>query len=66
MLITNLNTAFKSLVDDASWMDEDTKTLAREKADAIVSKIGYPDWIKNKTALEKYYEGVILAERLEE
>ena len=50
--------AFKSLVDDASWMDEDTKILAREKAESMVSKIGYPDWMKDSTALEKYYEGV--------
>ena len=58
-MISNLKTAFKSLVDDASWMDSATKKIAREKADAIREFIGYPDWIKNKTALEAYYKGVL-------
>jgi predicted metalloendopeptidase len=57
-LISNLKTAFKSLVDDASWMDSATKKIAREKADAIREFIAYPDWSQNKTALEEYYKGL--------
>lgn len=57
-MIANLKTAFKTLVDDAAWMDDATKTIARSKADAMSEFVGYPDWIKNRTALEAYYNGV--------
>lgn len=57
-MIANLKTAFKTLVDDATWMDSATKAIAREKADYMSEFVGYPDWIMNKTALEAYYNGV--------
>lgn len=57
-MIANLKTAFKTLVDDATWMDADTKAIAREKADYMSEFVGYPDWIKDKAALEAYYDGV--------
>ncbi len=58
MLIANLKTAFKTLVDDAAWMDDTTKAIAKEKVDFISEFVGYPDWIKDKAALEAYYKGV--------
>ncbi len=58
MLISNLKTAFKTLVDELSWMDGPTKAIAREKADSMVENIAYPDWIMDKTELESYYGGV--------
>lgn len=57
-MIANLKTAFKTLVDDADWMDSDTKAIAREKADYMSEFVGYPDWIKDKAQLEAYYDGV--------
>ena len=41
-MIANLKTAFKPLVDEASWMDSATKATAREKADAIREFVAYP------------------------
>ncbi len=58
MMIEDLKKAFKALVDDATWMDDITKTLARQKVDYMKEFIGYPDWIKDKEKLEAYYEGV--------
>ncbi|KAI9560850.1 hypothetical protein GHT06_011803 [Daphnia sinensis] len=58
LMIANLKTAFKTLVDDATWMDEGTKAIAREKADYMSEFVGYPDWIKDKAALEAYYDGL--------
>ena len=58
-MIANLKKAFKSLVDDATWMDSDTKSKAKDKVDAMTEFIGYPQWIKNKTAVEDYYNGVM-------
>lgn len=58
VMIENLREAFKSLVDEATWMDADTKVIAKDKADFMVENIGFPDWINNRTALENYYSGV--------
>ena len=58
-MIANLKQAFKCLVYESDWMDCVTKSIAYEKVDAMVEFIAYPDWIKNKTALEDYYDGVL-------
>ena len=57
-MIANLKKAFKSLVDDATWMDSDTKSIAKDKVDAMIEFVGYPPWINNKKSLEDYYNGV--------
>jgi len=57
-MIQNIQTAFSSLVDESDWMDDETKILAREKAAAMKQFLAYPDWVRNKTALEMAYDGV--------
>ncbi|EFO14278.2 hypothetical protein LOAG_14244 [Loa loa] len=57
-MIANLQEAFKELVDENDWMDEETKKVAVEKAESMRNNIGYPDFISNSTALDKYYEKV--------
>jgi len=41
-------------------MDEATRATALDKADAIVHKIGYPDFILSPALLDQYYEQVWL------
>lgn len=50
--------AFYQLVDELHWMDGRTKRETLEKAKRMVSLIGFPEWILNKTALEAHYYGV--------
>lgn len=50
---------FKTLIEEADWMDSTTKQLALEKAAAMSVLVAYPDWVKNKTALEQFYDGVL-------
>lgn len=57
-MIRNLKIAFSSLVEEAHWMDQETKIKALEKARSINDFIGYPDWIANKTSLDQAYRGV--------
>lgn len=59
LMIDSLKTSFKTLVDEATWMDTATKNIAREKVDFMREFVAYPDWIKSKTELEAYYNGVI-------
>ncbi|KAA0203827.1 hypothetical protein HAZT_HAZT010641 [Hyalella azteca] len=54
-LVEDLRTAFKDLLTVNEWMDDETKPLALEKADAINKFIGYPDWYEEPNGLEDYY-----------
>lgn len=55
-MVEDIRSAFKDLLDINDWMDEATKPLAVEKADAISKFIAYPDWYGNTTALEHFYD----------
>ena len=57
-MISYLKSAFETLITEADWMDGVTKSIAREKIEAMVELVGYPEWIKNKEKLEAYYDGV--------
>lgn len=56
-LIKNVRTSFMSMLQAADWMDDDSKTKAIDKAQAIYENIGYPDYVvsDNTTQLEKMY-----------
>ncbi|OWF36277.1 neprilysin-like [Mizuhopecten yessoensis] len=57
-MIHDIRIAFNELLHDVVWMDEYTRKVAEEKADAIVEKIGYPSYILNDTALDDDYRNV--------
>jgi membrane metallo-endopeptidase-like protein 1 len=57
-MIDNIRSAFAELLEEAPWMDQETRVVAQEKADAIKEKIGYPEYIMNDTALNADYEGI--------
>uniref|UniRef100_A0A0K0E662 Neprilysin n=1 Tax=Strongyloides stercoralis TaxID=6248 RepID=A0A0K0E662_STRER len=57
-MIENLQKSFIDLVKKNEWVAEDTKKIAIEKANAMIKSIGYPDFILDKTKLDKYYEGL--------
>lgn len=54
-MVEDLRVSFEGLLEVNEWMDNATKPLAVEKAEAIAKFIGYPDWYGNTTALETYY-----------
>ncbi|CAH1775260.1 unnamed protein product [Owenia fusiformis] len=54
-MIGNIREAFNELLEEVDWMDTETREVAREKANAISEKIGYPNYIMNSTALDKDY-----------
>ncbi|XP_064642722.1 membrane metallo-endopeptidase-like 1 isoform X4 [Lineus longissimus] len=55
-MIHNIRKAFNDFLTVNTWMDNVTKRAAKEKADAISEKIGYPEFILNNTALDEKYE----------
>lgn len=65
-MIHNIRGAFNELLADIEWMDDETRAVAKEKADAMNERIGYPEILTNRTELEKEYVNVsILNEMLQ-
>lgn len=57
-MIGDIRVAVNELLDEVEWMDEETKIVAQEKANAMAVKIGYPGYILNNTALDEEYTNV--------
>ncbi|XP_077864462.1 endothelin-converting enzyme 1-like [Saccoglossus kowalevskii] len=57
-IIDYIQDALLQMIDDASWMDELTKNTAKQKILLMHRNIGFPDWIKNDTELNEYYESL--------
>lgn len=57
-MIHNIRAAFNELLADIHWMDDETRAVAKEKADAMNERIGYPEILTNDEELEKEYSNV--------
>ncbi|KAJ8956318.1 hypothetical protein NQ318_015056 [Aromia moschata] len=57
-MINNVRDAFKRNFQNLNWMDDDTRKLALEKADAISDMIGYPEFIREPSQLDKRFESL--------
>ncbi|XP_043975219.1 neprilysin-like isoform X2 [Gambusia affinis] len=55
-MIKDIREVFISNLDNLSWMDEETKKAAEEKAQAIRERIGYSDDIMNDEYLNDEYK----------
>ena len=62
-LVDNLITALGQRIDNASWMDKQTKKNAKEKLSTVLVKIGYPDKWRDYSGLEikndSYYANIV-------
>ncbi|KAL7027734.1 hypothetical protein ACKWTF_005562 [Chironomus riparius] len=54
-MIHTIREAFNELLADIHWMDDETRAVAKEKADAMNERIGYPEILTNRTELKKEY-----------
>lgn len=45
-------------IDASTWLDDESKTLAKEKLNSMKIFVGFPDWYKNKKSVTKFYKGV--------
>ncbi|KAI5709965.1 hypothetical protein M8J76_016122 [Diaphorina citri] len=54
-MIKSLREAFNELLDENHWMDNDTRSVAKEKANAMMERIGYPETLTNPVELTKEY-----------
>ncbi|XP_042900690.1 neprilysin-1 isoform X2 [Parasteatoda tepidariorum] len=63
-MILNIREAFNELLEENAWMDKDTREVAREKANAMNERIGYPDLLTKPIELSKEYEGLTIHDDL--
>ncbi|KAK9717796.1 Peptidase family M13 [Popillia japonica] len=54
-MIHTIREAFNELLTENHWMDDETRAVAKEKADAMNERIGYPQLITNNSELIKEY-----------
>lgn len=54
-MIHTIREAFNELLADNHWMDDETRAVAKEKADAMNERIGYPELITNSEELVNEY-----------
>lgn len=57
-MIHTIREAFNELLADIHWMDDDTRSVAKEKANAMNERIGYPEILTKPEELEKEYVNV--------
>uniref|UniRef100_A0AAQ5ZAG7 endothelin-converting enzyme 1 n=1 Tax=Amphiprion ocellaris TaxID=80972 RepID=A0AAQ5ZAG7_AMPOC len=57
-MINEIRSAFKEALDRLSWMDDQTRQAAKDKADAIYDMIGFPEFILDPKELDDVYDGV--------
>uniref|UniRef100_A0AC35UEE8 Peptidase_M13 domain-containing protein n=1 Tax=Rhabditophanes sp. KR3021 TaxID=114890 RepID=A0AC35UEE8_9BILA len=56
IMVESVKEGLQDLMIESTWMDLDTKAAAMKKALFMDTFVGYPDWVKNKTAQAIYYE----------
>ena len=58
-MIRNLRQAFSDLLEENEWMDDETRAVARDKANAMNEKIGYPEMLLDRRKLDAEYQQVV-------
>uniref|UniRef100_A0A914CI21 Uncharacterized protein n=1 Tax=Acrobeloides nanus TaxID=290746 RepID=A0A914CI21_9BILA len=58
-MIEDLRDAFRNMVLENDWMEEQTQQYALEKANNMASLIGFPDFLYNDTGLDDYYRKLV-------
>lgn len=57
-MIEEVKSAFIDTLPQNQWMDNLTRERAREKAEAVVDRVGHPEWIEDPDLLDNYYKAV--------
>lgn len=54
-MIQSIREAFNELLNENHWMDDQTRIVAKAKADAMKERIGYPELLTDPDELEREY-----------
>ncbi|XP_051175093.1 membrane metallo-endopeptidase-like 1 isoform X2 [Leptopilina boulardi] len=47
-------------IEQADWLNDETKKDELEKMESMKINVGFPDWLKNETALTEMYQGLVI------
>jgi predicted metalloendopeptidase len=59
-MLSQLQRAFKGMIEESKWTDRVTQQVTSKKVDAIKAEIGYPEIFETPEELEKLYEHVCM------
>ncbi|XP_070151013.1 neprilysin-1 [Polyergus mexicanus] len=54
-MIRTIREAFNELLSENHWMDDETRMVAKKKADSMNERIGYPEFLKDPVELSMEY-----------
>lgn len=54
-MVTNIRIEFEDLLNQLTWMNDETKMAALDKARQLVAHIGYPNELTDNAKLEEYH-----------
>ncbi|XP_045477343.1 neprilysin-1-like [Harmonia axyridis] len=57
-MVDNIKSEYIKLIKKSHWLNEQTRYLAIEKIKYMKEYIGYPNWAKNSTKINEFYEKV--------
>ena len=60
-MIHGIRESFNELLMENHWMDDPTRQVAKDKADSMNERIGYPDYLENATELAAEYGNISLS-----
>ena len=60
-MIHGIRESFNELLMENHWMDDATRRVAKDKADSMNERIGYPDYLENATELAMEYGNISLS-----
>ncbi|XP_071635774.1 neprilysin-1 isoform X7 [Temnothorax longispinosus] len=61
-MIRTIREAFNELLVENHWMDDETRAVAKKKADSMNERIGYPEFLKNPHELSEEYKMLNITE----
>ncbi|XP_020711089.2 neprilysin-4 isoform X2 [Athalia rosae] len=61
LMTQEIQQSFRELLTKTIWIDDETKQLASEKVDAMLLRIGYPDFILQSHLLNERYKDVSIS-----
>lgn len=59
-MANTIHDEFTKTVENTSWLDEESKAAAIDKAKTMIFQIGYPNELDDDKVLEEYYKGLEL------
>ncbi|XP_055353221.1 membrane metallo-endopeptidase-like 1 [Paramacrobiotus metropolitanus] len=61
LMINDIQTGFKELLDAASWMDNSTLEAAHKKLSSMINEAGYPDiMVNNISLIDSEYREIVI------